>query len=72
MTQPKPRRALPDPMLTVVEVAHWWGCSPDTVEQMIRRGDLAAVRIGPKMVRIRLADAEAAQHPMLTGAEQAS
>jgi excisionase family DNA binding protein len=64
MTQPKSQRTLPDPMLTVVEVADWWGCSVDTVEAMIRRGELAAVRIGPKLVRIRITDAEAAPRPV--------
>ena len=40
MTRPKTTRTLPDPLLSINELADYWGCSPDTVIEMIRSGDL--------------------------------
>lgn len=40
------------------------GCSENTVRNMIRRGDLTAVRVGPRLVRVREADVEAALNPI--------
>lgn len=64
MTRPKPQRALPDPLLSINETADYWGTSTDTVEQKIKTGELPAVRLGPRLVRIRLRDAEALLEPV--------
>lgn len=42
-----------DPFLTVDEVAAMLRLNPQTVRNTIDRGELAAVRVGPRRVRIR-------------------
>jgi len=41
--------------LSTADVAARWDVSTDTVRRLIRRGDLAALKVG-RNVRIRLAD----------------
>jgi len=68
MTRPKTARTLPDPLLSIPELADHWGCSTDTVDQLIRTGRLAAVRVGSsRLVRVRLSDADAILRPVLAG-----
>lgn len=56
--------ALPgEPLFTVASLADHWGVSRDLVRDMIARGELRAVRIGSRRVRIRPADAERALKP---------
>ena len=64
MTRPKSHRPLPSPLLSMGELADYWGCSTDTVAEMVAHGDLPAVRIGPRMVRVRLSDADAVLRPV--------
>jgi excisionase family DNA binding protein len=42
-----------DPFLTVDEVAAMLRLNPQTVRNTIDRGELAAVRVGPRRVRVR-------------------
>ena len=42
-----------DPFLTVDEVAAMLRINPQTVRNTIDRGELAAVRVGPRRVRVR-------------------
>jgi excisionase family DNA binding protein len=42
-----------DPFLTVDEVAAMLRLNPQTVRNTIERGELAAVRVGPRRVRVR-------------------
>lgn len=42
-----------DPFLTVDEVASMLRLNPQTVRNTIDRGELAAVRVGPRRVRVR-------------------
>jgi excisionase family DNA binding protein len=48
----------------VKKAAQVMGCSENTVRNMIRRGDLTAVRVGPRLVRVREADVQAALNPI--------
>jgi len=52
--------------LTISQVAgpDWLNCSDDTVRRMIARGELKAVRIGPRLIRIRRADLLRAMRPV--------
>jgi excisionase family DNA binding protein len=61
-------RTTPDrgKMLTLAEAADTLGVHPRTVRRMIARGDLAAVRIGPRLLRVRAADVEALGRPLRT------
>jgi|GEM_PF-5209267 len=55
----------PDALLSIGEVARdRLHCSEETVRRMISRGELSAVRIGPRMIRIRLRDLERAMRPV--------
>ena len=72
MTRPKTNRTLPDPLVSVRELADHWGTSTDTVEQLIRSGRLPAVRLGTKMVRVRLSDADALLKPVPPTEERVS
>ncbi len=51
---------LPEPLLTVKQVAELDGCSEKTVRRAIAAGALAVVRIGPgdRLLRIRRSDHE--------------
>lgn len=57
----------PDPaeLLTMAYVADdVLHCSQDTVRRMVARGELTAVRIGPRLIRIRRRDLERAMRPV--------
>ena len=41
------------------ELAAFWNCICETILRAIRRGDLPAVRIGPKTIRVLKVDASA-------------
>ncbi len=43
----------PEPLLTVQSVAIQLAVSTQTVRRMIKRGDLAGLRVGPRQFRIR-------------------
>src|SRR5688572_3597615 len=47
----------PDPFVTPDELATYLKVSLDTIHRAIRRGALAAVRVGPRLLRIRTEDA---------------
>lgn len=47
----------PEPLLTVREVAAYLACAEETVKRLVRRGQLSAVRIGPRL-RFRREDVE--------------
>ncbi len=40
------------PLLSIPETAEWLGVSVATVRRMIARGEIPALRIGPRLVRI--------------------
>lgn len=46
-------------LLTIHDVAERWSCSARTVQKKIATGELPAVHLGPKLVRIRPEDVEA-------------
>jgi excisionase family DNA binding protein len=50
---------MPDELLTVAEVAELLKLNQQTVRNMIDRGDLGAVRVGPRRVRIRQSQLDA-------------
>ena len=45
-----------DQKLSVTQVADEIGCHPNTVWNHIKRGQLAAVRFGPRVVRVKRSD----------------
>jgi excisionase family DNA binding protein len=47
----------PEPYVTVAELAEYWLVGRKQVYKQIGAGTLPAVRIGPRLVRIRTADA---------------
>ncbi len=47
---------MPEELLTVEEVAKWLKVNPQTVRNWIDRGDLRALRIGTRRVRVRQSD----------------
>lgn len=63
----KPKRSNTGELLTIEQTAQRLGCSTNTTRSMIRKGDLAAVRIGPRMVRVREADLEQILQPYDAG-----
>ena len=61
---PEIRRTAVGQLWDVKQAAHVIGCSENTVRNMIRRGDLEAVRVGPRLIRLRAADVESALQPI--------
>jgi excisionase family DNA binding protein len=53
-----------DALLTPAEVARLYRISEETVLRAIRSGQLAAVRVGRKKIRIRAADAAGFAKPI--------
>ena len=53
-TQSAPLRG--DELLTYGEVADLLKVTVKTVQRMVARGDLEAIKVGPRLVRIRAAD----------------
>lgn len=51
-------------MLTIPQSAEYLNVSVNTVRRMIVRGDLRAIRLGPQVIRVRLADLESAGEPV--------
>ena len=43
---------------SVATLAEHWGCGPDTIYGLIRSGDLAAFKLGGKLIRIRADEVE--------------
>ena len=60
---PRPRRNSADDFVTVREAAETLGVSPSTVWRWVDAGNLPASRVGPKAIRIRRGDVEAAIRP---------
>jgi excisionase family DNA binding protein len=61
---------VPDELLTVAEVAEQLKLNPQTIRNWIDRGELSAVRLGSRRVRVRsselerfLSESSAAQSP---------
>ena len=59
-----------DVLLTPAEVARRYRISDETVLRAIRRGQLAAVRVGRKHIRIREADARSFAKPIQSAPEE--
>jgi excisionase family DNA binding protein len=56
---------IPDPIdLTVAEAATRLGVNHKTIRRAIARGELAARRIGPRLIRIRISDLDALGSPL--------
>ncbi|WP_157426969.1 helix-turn-helix domain-containing protein [Agromyces salentinus] len=55
--------------MTIAEVAHVHGVHAKTIRRMIARGDLEAVRLGPRLIRVNRASLDASGGPYraLTG-----
>lgn len=55
----------PDPVeLTIAEAAMRLGVDPKTIRRWISSGTLAARRVGPRLIRIRVADLDAIGTPL--------
>lgn len=56
----------PNDLLSIGQVAgpNFLNCHPDTVRRMVSRGELKAVRVGPRLIRIRRRDLERAMKPV--------
>jgi excisionase family DNA binding protein len=46
------------------EAADWYGVSERTIRRRISEGRLAAVRVGPRVIRVRLDDLETLGDPI--------
>jgi excisionase family DNA binding protein len=57
MTRIRDLQEHPEPLVTPDELAVYLKVSVDTIQRAIRRGALPAVRIGPRLLRIRTVDA---------------
>jgi len=65
----KPRTPHPEPQtLGITEAAAYLGVSRDTVRRRIADGDLPAHRLGPKLIRINVADLDHLRRPIPTAA----
>lgn len=53
-----------EPLISIDEAAAHLGVSAKTVRRMISRGDLKAVRIGPRLIRIDAASLASAGRPL--------
>lgn len=58
-----PRRNLFGELLNIQQAAEILGCSPNTVRNLVLRNELSALRVGPRMVRIRRGDLETLMRP---------
>lgn len=54
-------------LLQVQQAAEVGNCSPNTIRNLISRGELIAYRFGPRMIRIRRQDLEALLQPYQGG-----
>lgn len=64
---PAPKHSGLGELHTIAQTAQRLECSPNTVRALIRKGELVAVRIGPRMVRVREADLEKVLQPYEPG-----
>ncbi|WP_101469313.1 helix-turn-helix domain-containing protein [Nocardia fluminea] len=55
------------PRLSLVQAAARYGVSVDTLRRHIRAGRLPAVRIGPRLIRVAIADLDALALPVVDG-----
>ncbi len=55
--------AVPDAMITIAETATYLGVNTHTVREMIRDGRLKAYSLGNRVVRLRIAEIDAALQP---------
>lgn len=67
VTTETPRRTQFRDLLTIRQVAEYLGCSETTVRNRTREGSLKAVRMGPRMIRIRRDDLDAILQPYDAG-----
>jgi excisionase family DNA binding protein len=67
VTTDTPRRTQFGDLLTIRHAAEYWGCSETTVRNRIKEGLLKAVRMGPRMIRIRREDLDAILQPYDAG-----
>jgi excisionase family DNA binding protein len=54
-------------LLTIRQVAEYMGCSETTIRNRAKEGSLKAVRLGPRMIRIRRDDLDAILQPYDAG-----
>jgi excisionase family DNA binding protein len=62
-----PRRTQLGDLFTFRHPAEYWGCSEATVRNRTMEGSLKAVRMGPRMIRIRRDDLDAILQPYDAG-----
>lgn len=67
VTTETPRRTQFGDLLTIRQVAEYLGCSETTVRNRTREGSLKAVRMGPRMIRVRRDDLDAILQPYDAG-----
>lgn len=58
-----------DHLISIGEAAQVASVSTKTVRRMIARGEISAVRFGPRSVRIRVSDLQSAMRPIPTTAQ---
>jgi len=54
-------------LLTIRQVSEYLGCSETTIRNHAKEGSLKAVRMGPRMIRIRREDLDAILQPYDAG-----
>jgi len=64
---PAPSRTQFGDLLTIRHAAEYWACSETTVRNRIKEGSLKAVRMGPRMIRIRRDDLDEILQPYDAG-----
>ena len=57
MTRIRDLQEHPEPLITPEELAEYLKVSVDTIHRAIRTGALPAIRVGPRLLRIRIEDA---------------
>ncbi len=53
-----------DQWVPLSEAADYYKVSTDTIRRMATRGEIEARRFGPRLIRVRLLDIEAASRPV--------
>jgi excisionase family DNA binding protein len=72
MTRIRDLQEHPEPLVTPDELAVYLKVSVDTIQRAIRSGALPAVRIGPRLLRIRTVDARRFLRPTRPAAPRAA
>jgi len=67
VTTTPPRRTQFGDLLTIRQVSEYLGCSETTIRNRAKEGSLKAVRMGPRMIRIRREDLDAILQPYDAG-----